>query len=275
MLLDGLFIAVFRWGIAGAAIATAISQILGGIVPLFYFFSKKNSSLLRLTTTKLDVKSLLYACANGSSEFMINVSLALVGMIFNAQLLRYAEGTNGLSAYGVLMYVGFVFVSIFLGYSIGTAPIIGFHYGAKNKKELRSLLLKSACLVGVASLSMFLLSELLASPISHIFVGKHSEEVLELTKRAFLLYSFSFLFCGFSIFTSSFFTALGNGPISALISFSRTLFFQVLAVFLLPLITTVPTDGIWLAVPIAEACALTVTGLCLFLFRKRYGYGRQ
>lgn len=267
MILDFLFIAVFQWGIAGAAFATAISQAVGGIGPLFYFFAK-NKSVLHLTHTKFDGKAILHACTNGSSELMSNVSMPLVGMLYNAQLMRYA-GEDGVAAYGVLMYVTMIFLAIFIGYSVGTAPVIGYHYGAKNNAELKSILRKSVLLIGISSVGMFLLAEALATPLSYIFVG-YDEALLAMTKQCFYVYSFSFLFAGMAIYGSSFFTALNNGPISALISFLRTLVFQVAAVLLFPLIWGI--NGIWLSVIAAELMAMIVTVIVLFALKKKYQY---
>ncbi|MBE6675024.1 MAG: MATE family efflux transporter [Ruminococcaceae bacterium] len=268
MVLDALFVAAFNWGLEGAALATITSQFVGFICPLVYFF-KKNSSLLRLGKAKMDFGALLKACTNGSSELMSNISMSLVGMLYNTQLLNYA-GEYGVAAYGVLMYVNFIFISAFIGYSIGCAPVIGYHYGAKNSNELKGLLRKSTIIILVSSVAMVVLAELLASPMSQLFVG-YNEELCELTKRAFLFYSFSFLFSGFAIFGSSFFTALNNGPISAIISFLRTLVFQVVAVITLPIIFN-GVDGIWVSIIVAEAMAVVVTVIFIFAKRKKYNY---
>lgn len=267
ILLDILFIGVFRWGIAGAALATAASQIVGGIGPLFYFFAR-NTSILHLTRTRFDGKSILRACTNGSSELMSNISMSLVGMLYNAQLMRYA-GEDGVAAYGVLMYVGFVFLAIFIGYSVGIAPVVGYHYGAKNHAELKSLLKKSVILITITSIVMFLLAEALSTPLSHMFVG-YDEELLQMTKQCFYVYSFAFLFAGMSIYGSSFFTALNNGLVSALISFLRTLVFQIAAVLIFPLIWGL--NDIWFSVVASDFMALAVTVIFLFALRKKYRY---
>ena len=267
MVLDALFVGLFRWGIVGAAAATAISQVIGGILPLIYFI-RKNNSLLKLTKTNFDGKALLKTCTNGSSEFMSNISMSLVSMIYNAQLMRYA-GEDGVAAYGVLMYINFVFLSIFIGYSIGTAPIIGYHYGAQNNNELKSILKKSFVIIGISSVCMFILAEILALPLSNIFVS-YDKNLLELTLRGFFIYSFSFLFAGVAIFGSGFFTALNNGLVSAVISFLRTLVFQVAAVLLLPLILEI--DGIWISIVVAEFMTFLVTLIFIKTMRKKYGY---
>lgn len=265
MILDALFMAVFHWGLAGAAAATALSQTLGGVIPLIYF-SRKNTSLLRLCKTRFDGKALWKACINGSSELMSNISMSLVSMLYNIQLIKYA-GENGVAAYGVLMYVNMIFLAIFIGYSIGTAPVISYHYGAQNHSELKSLLKKSFRILILASLSMLALSELLARPLSQIFVS-YDADLLDLTVRGFGIYSFSFLFAGINIFASSFFTALNNGLISALISFLRTLVFQVASVLLLPLILGI--DGIWISIVVAELIACGVS--LAFIMKKRAVY---
>ena len=268
MLLDALFVGVFDWGLVGAALATAVSQAIGGVVPVVYF-AGKNSSLLRLTKTNFDYKALLKGCANGASELMSNVSMSLVAMLYNAQLLNLA-GDNGVAAYGVLMYVNMIFLACFIGYSVGTAPVFGFHYGAQNRKELRSLLKKSGILIGAMAIGMFVSSELLATPLARIFI-RNDKELLDLTVRGFRIFSFSFLFAGFAIFGSSFFTALNDGVTSAIVSFLRTLVFQVIAVLVFPLIMK-GVDGIWWSVVFAEAVAVVVNLLFVFGKRKKYGY---
>ena len=268
MVLDFLFIAVFKWGLIGAAAATATSQAVGGLLPLFYFMNQKNNSLLRLTGWKWNGRVLLKACTNGSSELMTNLSLSLVNILYNFQLMRFA-GEDGIAAYGVLMYVGFIFLSIFIGYSIGCAPIVSYHYGAGNKAELKNLFRKSLVLSSIFGILMTLSAELLASPLSGIFVG-YDAELLAMTKRAFALYSFCFIFLGINIYSSSFFTALGNGGVSAFLSFTRLFLFQVIAVLTLPFVLKL--DGIWLAGVVAELLALGSSFLFFFLKGKHYGY---
>ncbi len=267
MVLDWLFTAVFRFGIIGAASATALSQCVGGIVPLLYF-SLPNSSILRLRKTGFDLKSLSRTVTNGSSELMSNLSMSLVSMLYNFQLMKYA-GEDGVSAYGVLMYVSMIFIAIFIGFSVGVAPVISYHYGAENHKELKSLLKKSIVIIGITSLFMLLLGEVLAMPLSKLFVG-YDRNLYELTLRGFYIYSFSFLFSGIAIYSSSFFTALNNGLISALISFLRTLIFQSLAVILLPLIFDI--DGIWYSIVLAEFVAALVSAIFLLALKKKYKY---
>lgn len=267
IILDALFVAVLRLGIQGAAAATALSQCVGGIVPLIYF-ARPNSSTLHLGKTKFDKRSLAKTCINGSSELMSNISMSVVSMLYNVQLLKYA-GEDGVAAYGVLMYVSLIFQSVFIGYSVGTAPIIGYQYGAQNYSELKGLRKKSLTLIGIFAVVMFALSSLLARPLSFIFVG-YDEALLNLTVRAFSIFSFSFLFSGFAIFGSSFFTALNNGLISAAISFMRTLVFQIAAVLIFPLLWQV--DGIWLSIVAAEVMAVTVTMIFMQVNRKKYRY---
>lgn len=240
MALDAIFIIVFKWGVAGAAIATGLSQCVGGIFPLIYFL-RKNSSLLRLTKTKLEIKPILNACGNGSSELMSNISSSVVSMIYNFQLMKYV-GEDGVSAYGVLMYVQFIFVAIYIGYAIGCAPITGYHFGARNHNELKNMLRKSSFLSAVSGVVLTILAIALSSPLAKLFVG-YDEELYELTRHAFRLFAYSFLLAGFNIFTSSFFTALNNGAVSAAISFMRTLIFQTSSVLILPIFLGV--DGIW------------------------------
>ncbi len=267
MVLDALFVGGFGWGIAGAAVATALSQLVGAVIPLCYFF-RKNNSPLRLGKTGYNGKALLKAVTNGSSELMSNVSMSLVNMLYNFQLMKYA-GENGVASYGVLMYVNFVFIAVFIGYSIGVAPVVSFHFGAGNHGELRSLRRKSFVLIGGCSVVMLLLAELFGTPLARFFVG-YDAELLQLTARGFQIFSFSFLFAGLSIFGSAFFTALNDGLTSALISFLRTLVFQVAAVLLLPLIFGI--DGVWFSVVAAELVACTVSLIFIAAKRKKYGY---
>ena len=267
MVLDALFTAVLPFGLAGAASATAISQALGGIIPLFYF-GRRNSSRLRLCKTSFDGRALLKACTNGSSELMSNISMSIVSMLYNAQLIRYA-GEDGIAAYGVLMYVSMIFMAIFIGYSTGVAPVVGYHFGADNRDELRSLYRKSTVIILASSAAMLGLAEVLARPLSTIFVG-YDPVLFDITVSAFGLYSFSFLFSGIAIFGSAFFTALNDGLTSALISFLRTLVFQVAAVLIFPLIWEL--DGIWLSIVAAEVMAAVVTLAFLIGKRKKFHY---
>lgn len=267
MVLDALFIAGFRWGVAGAAIATGIGQCIGGILPLLYFM-RPNSSRLRMVKAKFDVRAMLRACANGSSELMSNISSSLISVIYNLQLLRFA-GENGVAAYGTIMYVQFIFIAMFIGYTIGTAPVIGYHYGAGNHMELRNLLKKSFTVVSIAGVLMTAAAWGLAGPLSGVFVG-YDMELYELTKHAFRMFAFSFLLAGVNIFASSFFTALNNGGVSAAISFLRTLVFQVASVLVLPVFLGL--DGIWYSITVAEVLAFFVSLLFLIANRRKYHY---
>ena len=267
IVLDALFVAVFPWGVAGAAVATVISQIAGGIIPLVYFL-RKNDSPLRLTKCSFDGTALLKTCTNGSSELMSNISASVVGMLFNVQLMKYA-GENGVAAYGVLMYVSWIFQAIFLGYTVGTAPVVSYHYGADNKDEVKNLLKKSLIIVAAVAVCMFVAGELLSWPLAKIFVG-YDAELMDMTVNAFYIFSFSFLFFGFSVFGSSFFTALGDGLTSAAIAFLRTLVFQIAAVMLLPLIFGL--NGIWASIVAAEIVSVAVMAVFFAIKRKKYGY---
>ena len=267
MVLDALFIAVLRWGVAGAAIATGLSQCVGGVLPLLYFL-RPNSSLLHLRPTALRLRPILQACGNGSSELMSNISSSLVSMLYNFQLLRLI-GENGVSAYGVLMYVDFIFKAFFFGYSIAVTPVVGYHYGAQNHAELRSLLKKSLTVTLLSSLAMTASAILLARPIAHVFVG-YDAELCDMTVNALRIYALSFLVCGFNIFGSAFFTGLNDGTDSALISFLRTLVIQVSAILILPNLLGI--NGIWLAVTAAESLTLLVTVSLLAAKRRKYHY---
>ena len=267
MVLDALFVGVFRWGIAGAAIATGISQTVGGVVPLMYFLFSK-SSPLRLRWTKFEAQPLLRSCANGSSELMSNISGSLIGMLYNAQLMRFL-GEDGVATYGVLMYVQFIFVAIDIGYSIGCAPIISYHYGAQNHPELRNLLTKGLKVMGILGIVMTIAAISLSGTLANIFVG-YDATLCELTRHAFHLFSFAFLLAGFNIFLSSFVTALNNGGVSAAISFLRTLVFQAASVILLPMALDV--DGLWWAASAAEALAFVVSIGFLLALKGKYHY---
>jgi len=268
IILDALMVAVFRWGLAGAAVASALSQVAGGLVPLIYFLHPKNDSPLRLVRARFDGRALWQTCTNGSSELMSNMSISLVNMLYNLQLIAVA-GADGVAAYGVLMYVNFVFLAIFIGYAIGSAPIVSFHYGAGNWDEVKNLFGKSLVIIAVSGVAMTVLAELLAGPLSSVFVG-YDEALYAMTVHGFRLYALSFLMAGFNIFGSAFFTALNDGAVSAAISFLRTLVFQVAAVWILPIFLEL--DGVWLSIVAAETLALLVTGGFLLGKRKVYHY---
>lgn len=267
VVLDFLFIVIFHWGIAGAAMATGIGQIVAGIIPVIYF-ARKNDSLLQLTKTKVERKILGKAFINGSSEMITNLSTSLVNILYNFQLMKLA-GENGVAAYGIIMYVNFIFMAIYFGYSIGSAPIIGYHYGAANHDELKNLFRKSVLLMGGAGIVLTLLAEILTNPLVNIFAS-YDKELFDLTCHGFRLYSLAFIVMGINVWGSSFFTALGNGVISAAISFLRTLVFQISVVLILPLFLDI--DGIWLAIVAAEFLALIVTVICFITQKNRYQY---
>ena len=265
--LDLLFIVVFRWGVAGAALATGISQCIGGLLPLILFLGK-NDSLLHLVPTRLEWRPFFLSCTNGMSELMGNISSSIVSMLYNFQLLNYA-GENGIAAYGVLMYVQFIFIAVFFGYTIGVGPVIGYHYGAGNHAELKNLLRKSLKLNIITGISMTILANLFAGALSRIFVG-YDPELYAMTKSAFHIFALSFLVCGINIFASAFFTALNNGLVSAVISFLRTLVFQVGSVLILP--AFLGLTGIWLSNTFADLMAMLISIIFLTAMRKRYHY---
>ncbi len=269
MVLDAVLVISLpqQYKLAGAALATALSQVVGGTVPLFYF-ARKNSSILRLGRTSFDGRAILKACTNGSSEFMSNVSMNIVGMLYNTQLLKFA-GENGVAAYGVMMYVSMIFSAAFIGYSIGTAPVVSYHDGARNFPELKSLLRKSLVVIGLFGVCMVASAELLSSRLARMFVG-YDAALMELTVSGFQIFALSFIFMGFAIYGSSFFTALNDGLTSAAISFLRTLVFQVAAVLLLPTIWDI--DGIWMSIVVAEFMAVVLTAAFLATKRRKYHY---
>ena len=267
MVLDYLLMSTFRLGIVGAAVATMAGQMIGSIIPLIYFIKNKDG-LLRLRFARFDWKCIVKACGNGSSEMLTNLSTSLVSVVYNFQLMKIAK-ENGIAAYGVIMYVSFIFMAIFFGYAMGITPVIGYNYGAGNKPQLHSLLKKSLTITAVTAIAMTLSSEILALPIAKIFVG-YDAELCEMTKTGMMLYSTSFLFCGFNIFGSGFFTGLNNGIISATISFLRTLVIQLAALLILPAIFGI--NGIWCAISAAELVTLIITVTFLVKNKSKYGY---
>lgn len=267
MILDYVLVGLIPLGVVGAAAATAVSQCVGGFFPLIYFL-RKNDSLLQLVPTKIEVKPILKAAGNGSSELMTNISSSLISMLYNLQLMKY-YGENGVAAYGVLMYVQFVFIAIYTGYTIGSSPIISYHYGADNRPEIQNLFKKSFLLIGTSGIILTLTAHLAAPLISSIFVG-YDIELKQLTEHAFSMFSYMFLPAGFNILSSAIFTALNNGKVSAAISFIRTLVFQSTAVLLLPLI--IGKDGIWLSALTAEILALCVSVFFIFSNKNKYHY---
>lgn len=267
IVLDFLLVYVFDFGIYGAAAATALSQVLGAVIPLVYFASK-NNSLLRLVKTKIELKPILKACGNGMSEMLTNLSTSLVSMIYNFQLMKIAA-ENGVSAYGVVMYVSFIFMAFFFGYAIGVNPIVGYNYGAKNSAELKNVLKKSLLFTGIVAVCMTIISVAFSGVIAKVFVG-YDAELYSMTSNAMKLYSLSFLLCGFNIFASAFFTGLNNGRVSAIISIMRTLIFQTASVLILPVFLGI--NGIWLAIAVAELITLVFTSVFLITNRKKYNY---
>ena len=267
ILLDGVLVGALNAGVWGAAIATDASQLVGSVLPIIYFV-RKNSSLLRLGKPKFNFKILLQACTNGSSEFVNNISSSIVGIVFNHQLMRLV-GENGVSAYGVLMYVNFIYIAIFIGYAIGTAPLIGYNYGAGNREELKNIFKKSMVLMAIFGVLMTALAIGLAIPISKLFVG-YNDELFKMTVNAFYICSFLFMFAGFSIFLSSMFTAFGNGLISALISFLRTIVFQIAAVLILPIFFGLA--GVWFSTLLSDILAMLTSFVFVIIKRKKYGY---
>ena len=267
MVLDFVFVGVLGLGLTGAAVATVCGEFIGGLFPILYF-TRPNSSLLRLGKTRFNGRILLQTCINGSSELMTNLSSSIVNSLYNIQLMKFA-GENGVAAYGAIMYVSFIFAAIFLGYSIGSAPVISFHYGAGHHDELKNLFQKSLRLIGCWGLMLAVISQFLAIPLSTLFVG-YDAELLTMTRQGFRIYCLVYLFNGFNIFGSSFFTALSNGGVSAAISFLRTLVFQIAAVLILPAILGI--NGIWFAVSAAELLTLCVTVSFLIRQRNKYHY---
>lgn len=267
MVLDALLVAVIPLGLVGAALATALAQVVGGILPLIYF-ALPNTSRLRLGKTRWNSRWLGQVCLNGSSELMSNISMPLVGMLYNLQLMRVA-GEDGVAAYGVIMYVNMIFLAIFIGYSVGSAPLVSYHYGAQNHREMKNLRVKSLRLIAVTAVVMFAVAQVLAAPLSEIFVG-YDATLCSMTMHGFRVFALSFFFAGFAIYGSGFFTALNNGPLSALISFLRTLVFETSAILILPFLFVI--DGIWSSVVVAECMAAVIALVLMVWKRKVYQY---
>ena len=267
MVLDALMVAVLGLGYQGAAIATALSQVVGGLVPVIYFV-RPNSSLLRLCKTKFYGKTLIKAVTNGSSELLSNISMSVVTMLYNYQLLNIA-GERGVSAYGAIMYIGFIFFAVYIGYATGSAPIVGFKYGAQDKEGLHNVFKKSVVLMSITGVTMTAVAIALSYPLSYMFTG-YDPILLEMTVRGMVIHSFHFVICGLNVFGSAMFTALNNGLISAIISFSRTMIFQCSSILILPLIFGL--DGVWSAVIVSETCSFILTLVFVLTQNKNYGY---
>ena len=268
MVLDALFIIVFDWGLAGAAAASMLACCVGGFYPLWYFSSWRNRSSLRMVPARFEKKALSRACSNGLSEYVGNISFNILAICYNLQLLKMM-GENGVAAYSVLLYYGYIFAAVFIGYNIAVTPVIGYNYGSENTDELRSLLRHSIVLLLSMGFLMTLVSELSAGPAARLFVG-YDPELTELTRHAIRLYMLSFFIAGINLFTSAWFTGLGNGKVSAIVSFIRNLVFELGFVFLLPLV--LGADGIWLAVDAADLCCLILCVTLIRRYRKSYGY---
>lgn len=266
-ILDAVFLAWLDMGVEGAALASVLGQVIGGLSPILYFAIKRDG-ILRLGKAKIEIMPILKTFFNGSSEMLTNLSLSLVNILYNYQLMQIV-GEQGVAAYGVIMYIGFIFISVFLGYSVGVAPVVGYNYGADNRDELKSVFKKSLIIISVTALTMYIMAMALNYPLCMIFVG-YNAELFEMTTQGFMLYAFTYLLAGFNIFASSFFTALNNGLISAVISFLRTLVFQIISVMAMPAMFAL--TGVWLACPMAEIFSLIVVIALILANRKKYGY---
>lgn len=266
-ILDAVFLAGLKMGVEGAALASVLGQVIGGLSPVFYFAIKRDG-ILRLGRAKIEIMPILKTFFNGSSEMLTNLSLSLVNILYNYQLMQLV-GEQGVAAYGVIMYIGFIFISVFLGYSVGVAPVVGYNYGAGNRAELSSVFKKSLAIISAAAVTMYALAMALNYPLCKIFVG-YNQELFKLTANGFMLYAFTYLLAGFNIFGSSFFTALNNGLISAIISFLRTLAFQIICIMSMPAMFAL--TGVWLANPVAEALSIMLVVALIFAKRKKYGY---
>lgn len=267
MALDAVFVAGFKWGLTGAAAATLVSQIFGGLFPVIYFLCR-NNSLLRLKATKFYGKPLLKAFTNGSSELLSNASAAVVTFLYNWQLDKIS-GDAGIAAYAAISYIAMIFFSVFMGYSIGSAPLIGYNFGAENKAELKNLFKKSLIVISVCGVLMTALSEALAVPLARIFVS-YDDELLAMTVRGFRIFSVAFLVTGYGVFGSALFTALNNGLVSAILSFMRTIAFYIIAILIFPLFWGL--DGVWVSTVFAEIAAMIVSAVFVIAYRKKYGY---
>ena len=251
IVLDALFVAGFRWGVGGAAAATVLGQVIGGLVPLAYFMMKKNH-LLWFTKTKFHVETIKRTCSNGFSAFINNASMSLVGIVFNLRLMALM-GSDGVVAYGVVMYVTYIISGVFMGYSTGISPVFSYNLGAGNKDEIKELFKKSLVSISVAAVILVALVMIFARNLAAIFVS-YDDNLMTLTTEAIRLYNISFLIAGFNIFAAAFFAALNNGAVSGVLSLSRTLVFQLGCLFILPAL--MGSKGIWLSVTAAEIFAV-------------------
>ena len=264
---DYLLIVVFRLGITGAAVASGASMVVGSVPAIIYFAFKKDLKF-KLVPTKFDWKALGHTMSNGSSEMVTNISMSFVNMLYNAQLMKY-YGENGVSAYGVIMYVGFIFSGCYMGVSQAVAPVVGYNYGASNEEELKNVFKKSLIILAVMAIFLTGSAEALSKPLAYVLFS-HNEELLKLTTYAIRLYAIGYTISWINIFGSAFFTGLNNGLVSAIISFGRMLVFQLATIFILPLIFD--STGLWLAMPVSEVFSLIVTVTFFITMRKKYNY---
>lgn len=268
---DWLFIAEFNLGVEGAASATGLGQLSGAVIPLIYFI-RKNSSLLKLTAKfKFNGKILGLTCANGSSEMVTNLSMSIVNTLYNAALIETA-GEPGPAAYGVVLYLNFLFAAIFLGYSQGSAPIVSYDYGARNVSELQNITKKSLTLMLSLGVFCTAFAYFVSPPFARVFCAGNPE-LYELAVHGSQIFAFSYLLSGFNIWASAFFTALSNGLISALLSFLRLFVFQIGCILILPRIFGL--SGIWASIAVAEVLAAVPAAVCLFACRNKYGYFKK
>lgn len=268
MILDFVFMAVFNFGIAGAALATGLSQVVGGAIPFLWFLSKKNKSALHFAKTRFEIKPMVKACANGASEMLTSVSGSITGILYNLQLIKYA-GEDGVAAYGVVMYAAWIFIAIFMGFCTGGSPIMSYHFGAQNYSEMKNLLKKNTTFLAILGTVLTIIAVILAKPISHIFVG-YDANLMNITVRAFMICAIPFLYMWFNMYTSSFFTALNDGAVSAAISLMRALLLPVLCITTLPIFFKL--DGVWYSLVLSELLGIMVSVFFIIRKRKKYHY---
>lgn len=262
--LDYVFIVPLGMGIAGAALATGIGYLIPAAAGLIFFFGKKKE--LYFTKPKFSAAVLGSSCSNGSSEMVSNLSMAVVTLVFNRIMMNLA-GEDGVAAVTIVMYAQFLLSSIFMGFSLGVQPVISFHHGAGNRRNLKGIYRHCIVFIAIAAVSVFAVAMTLGPTLTTIFTPKDTN-VWTLAVRGFMILPFCFLLEGFSIYASAAFTALGDGKTSALISFLRTFLFILTGLLTLPLAFGI--DGVWLAVPVAELCSVLVVIGCV-LWHKAKG----
>ena len=263
---DYVFIVLLQMGIKGAAIGTGIGYMIPSIIGTVFFLMKRSE--LHFCKPNMDASVLLKSCSNGVSELVSQCSAAVTTFLFNVTMMKLL-GEDGVAAITVLIYSQFLLTTLYIGFSMGTAPVVSYNYGSGNVKQLKKTVRICFSFIAGISIFVFLFSLLGGESIAKVF-AENNRNVFEITKNGFSIFSFSFLFSGCNIFSSALFTALSNGKASATISFLRTFGFITVSLLVLPRFLEV--TGVWLAVPFAELFTLMLTVYLLCRHRKQYNY---